>query len=109
MNFNIKKVAAAFLSAAMLTTGSAQLSVFAQVTKVTTDGKELDVDNFKTFYQYLMGCPTNEIYFTDPEGESYLTVTFDRKDGKKDVMANLKKVLAGCCDDEQTKACILCF
>ena len=58
----------------------------AQVTKVTTDGKELDVDNFKTFYQYLMGCPTNEIYFTDPEGESYLTVTFDRKDGKKDVM-----------------------
>ena len=45
----------------------------AQVTKVTTDGKELDVDNFKTFYQYLMGCPTNEIYFTDPEGESYLT------------------------------------
>ena len=58
----------------------------AQVTKVTTDGKELDVDNFKTFYQYLMGCPTNEIYFTDPEGESYLTITFDRKDGKKDVM-----------------------
>ena len=34
----------------------------------------------------LSGCPTNEIYFTDPEGESYLTVTFDRKDGKKDVM-----------------------
>ena len=32
MNFNIKKVAAAFLSAAMLTTGSVQLSVFAQQT-----------------------------------------------------------------------------
>ena len=32
MKFNIKKVAAAFLSAAMLTTGSAQLSVFAQQT-----------------------------------------------------------------------------
>ena len=30
MKFNIKKVAAAFLSVAMLTTGSAQLSVFAQ-------------------------------------------------------------------------------
>ena len=32
MNFNIKKVADAFLSVAMLTTGSAQLSVFAQQT-----------------------------------------------------------------------------
>lgn len=32
MKFNIKKVTAAFLSAAMLTTGSAQLSVFAQQT-----------------------------------------------------------------------------
>ena len=32
MKFNIKKVAAAFLSAAMLATGSAQLSVFAQQT-----------------------------------------------------------------------------
>ena len=32
MNFNIKKVAAAFLSVAMLTTGSAQLSVFPQQT-----------------------------------------------------------------------------
>ena len=32
MKFNIKKVAAAFLSVAMLTTGSAQLSVFAQQT-----------------------------------------------------------------------------
>ena len=32
MKFNIKKVATAFLSVAMLTTGSAQLSVFAQQT-----------------------------------------------------------------------------
>ena len=32
MKFNIKKVAATFLSAAMLTTGSTQLSVFAQQT-----------------------------------------------------------------------------
>ena len=36
MKFNIKKVAAAFLSVAMLTTGSAQLSVFAQHTKPKT-------------------------------------------------------------------------
>lgn len=62
----------------------------AQVTKVTSEGKELDVDNFKTFYQFLMGCPTNEIYFTDPENESYLTITLERKDGNKDVMEMFK-------------------
>ena len=32
-------------------------------------------------------------HFTDPEGESYLTITFDRKDGKKDVMGYLQDVL----------------
>ncbi len=62
----------------------------AEVTKVVCGGKELDIDNFKSFYQYLMGCPTNEIYFEEPEGESYMTITLNRKDGGKDVMEMYK-------------------
>lgn len=58
----------------------------ADVTSVTLDGKELDVDNFKSLYQYIMTCPTSEIYFKDPEGESVVTITEKRADGGEDVI-----------------------
>ncbi len=38
------------------------------------NGKDTDVDNFKTFYQYMLSCPTSEIWLKDPEGESFLTI-----------------------------------
>jgi hypothetical protein len=58
----------------------------ADVTKVECDGKELDIDNFKSLYQYIMTCPTNEIYFTEPESDCYMTITQSRKDGGADVI-----------------------
>ena len=57
-----------------------------EVEKVTVDGKDLNVENFKAFYLYLMGCPTDEICFEEPTGESVLTITMNKKSGGKDVM-----------------------
>lgn len=57
-----------------------------EVTKVTLDGKELDVENFKSYYLYIMGCPTDEICFEEPSGDSVLTVTMNKKAGGEDVM-----------------------
>lgn len=58
----------------------------ADVTSVKCDGKELDIYNFKSLYQYLMTCPTNEIYFTEPEGESEMTIVQTRSDGGSDII-----------------------
>ncbi len=57
-----------------------------QVTNVRKDGKELDVYNFKGLYQYLLSCPTNEIYFDEVTGEPELTVEINLRDGEKDVL-----------------------
>lgn len=47
----------------------------AEVSKVTCNGEEIDVDTFKGLYQYILTCPTKEeIWFKDPEGEAYLTL-----------------------------------
>lgn len=56
------------------------------VTKVTENGKELDIDNFKSLYQYVISCPTSEIYFKEPEGEKYMTITIKREDGDSDIL-----------------------
>lgn len=62
------------------------------VTGVTLGGDDIDVDTFKSYYQYIMGCPTSEIYFTDPEEtEPYLTISLMRKDGGSDVMEYYKE------------------
>lgn len=45
------------------------------------ENNKLDVENFKDFYQYLISCPTDEIYFDKPNSnQSYLTVTIKAKD-----------------------------
>ena len=38
----------------------------ANVTSASINGKETDVDRFKSFYQYILTCPTSEIYFRRP-------------------------------------------
>ena len=48
MKFNIKKVAAAFLSVAMLTTGSAQLSAVLPISKQTAPHQALGQLVFQT-------------------------------------------------------------
>lgn len=50
---------------------------------VTLDGKNMNVDNFKSLYQYMISCPTGEIYFKEPKGEKFLTIKV--KDNKGDV------------------------
>ena len=52
------------------------------VTAVKIDGKETDVDSFKTFYQYFLSCPTTEIWYTEPEGESFMTISIDAGENK---------------------------
>lgn len=61
------------------------------VTKVAIDGKELNVDKFKSFFQYVLTCPTTEVYFKDPTTEKYMTITFKEKDGSKDVLEFYKE------------------
>ncbi len=52
------------------------------VESVTVDSEECSADEFKALYQYLLSCPTSEIWFDDPEGEPYLTIDIRRADGK---------------------------
>ncbi len=46
-----------------------------ELSAVTCDGKDVSVDLFKSLYQYVLTCPTNqEIYFDEAEGDPYLTI-----------------------------------
>lgn len=51
------------------------------VTSASIDKKETDLDRFKSFYQYILTCPTSEIYSTDPAGESFLTIEINAGKG----------------------------
>lgn len=53
-----------------------------EVTAVAINGKETDVDSFKTFYQYFLSCPTTEIWYTEPEGESFMSISIDTGESK---------------------------
>lgn len=44
------------------------------ITAAYIDNKETDVDQFKSFYQYILTCPTAEIYSVEPNGDSFLTI-----------------------------------
>ena len=59
-----------------------------QVTNVRLGNEEIDVYSFKSLYQYLLSCPTDEIYFDDiPEGsKQQLKVELHLTDGEQDVL-----------------------
>ncbi len=57
---------------------------------VKLNGEDLDVEAWKGWYQYLLQCPTTEVYFTEPETECYLTISINRNDGNKDVLKFFK-------------------
>lgn len=57
---------------------------------VTLNGKSLNVEAWKGWYQYLLQCPTSEVYFKEPATECYLTVSINRNDGDKDVLKFFK-------------------
>lgn len=54
------------------------------ITGAAADGASLDVDTFKSLYQYLLTCPTSEIWFEEPKSEPYLTIEINRTDGGGD-------------------------
>lgn len=51
------------------------------VTSATIDGKDVNVDQFKSFYQYILTCPTSEIYSTDPQEERFLSIDIKSANG----------------------------
>ena len=52
--------------------------------KVTKDGKELDLTQFRKFYEFLMKCPTTQIYTKDDNNSPHITIIYNRTDGKAD-------------------------
>lgn len=54
------------------------------ITATYVDGAELDVETFKSLYQYILTCPTSEIWFEEPKNEPYLTIEINRTDGGGD-------------------------
>ena len=59
----------------------------AEIEKVVCGGKELDISTFKNLYQYLLTCPTKDgIWFEEPSGEPYLTISINCLDGHSDVI-----------------------
>lgn len=52
--------------------------------KVTKGGKELDLTQFRKFYEFLMKCPTTQIYTKDDNNSPHITIIYNRTDGKAD-------------------------
>lgn len=59
----------------------------AELEKVTCNGSEVDIPSFKSLYQFILVCPTKDgVYFEDPAGEPYLTMSINCADGHSDVI-----------------------
>lgn len=48
---------------------------------VKLDGKDMSADLFKSFYQFILSAPANEIYLEDTDTEPSLTVTIKHASG----------------------------
>lgn len=59
-------------------------------TEVECEGKKLDKALFADFYQYVITCPTNEIYFEESDAEPYASVSIQLKDGGEDKLEFVK-------------------
>lgn len=55
-----------------------------EVTAIKLGDKDIDVKNFKTYYEYIMTCPSNEICFDEPEGECEFAIAEHMKNGQED-------------------------
>ncbi|MBR1863087.1 MAG: DUF4340 domain-containing protein [Ruminococcus sp.] len=58
----------------------------ANVTSVTSGGKDIDIANFKTLFQYIMTCPTGELCFDEPQGDWEVRIEQKLIDGSSDVV-----------------------
>ena len=70
-----------------------------QLRSAKIDGKPTDVENFKTFYQYFLSCPTTEIWYKEPEGEAFMSVEInagaksDKLEFYKDTQSERKAIV----------------
>lgn len=62
-----------------------------ETNSVKKNGTDVDVDCFKGLYQFLISCPTDDIYFTEPTGEKYMTIEIICSDGHTDKMEFYKE------------------
>ncbi len=53
---------------------------------VKLDGKDVDVDKFKTFYQFILRTAAEELYLEETDKEPYLTITINANNGNTDVV-----------------------
>ncbi len=53
---------------------------------VKLDGKDVELDRFKTFYQFVLRTAAEELYLEETDKEPYLTVTINAKNGNTDVV-----------------------
>lgn len=54
------------------------------INSVKMNDKDVDTSLFQDLYKYLLTCPTDEIYFAEPEGESYMTIEINCTGGHTD-------------------------
>lgn len=55
-------------------------------TGVSYNGKELDIDNFKTYYQLLLSVPAEQVHLDAPTGTPAATIVYHYTDGKSDTV-----------------------
>lgn len=55
-------------------------------TEVTMNGEKVEVELFRNLYQYIITCPTNEIYWKETDEEPYMSIDINLKDGGKETM-----------------------
>ena len=58
--------------------------------KVTVNGNSVDVGLFRSLYQYILTCPTNEIYWKESAEAPYLSVEINTKKGDTDKLEFVK-------------------
>lgn len=55
-------------------------------TGASYNGKELDIDNFKTYYQLLLSVPAEQVHLDAPTGTPAATIVYHYTDGKSDTI-----------------------
>ncbi|MCR5815295.1 MAG: DUF4340 domain-containing protein [Ruminococcus sp.] len=57
------------------------------VSSAEMNGKSLDIESLKTFYEYLLTCPTDELHFDDPDESAFvMKIEIKRTDGGGDTI-----------------------
>lgn len=61
-----------------------------EVTRVVLDGKDIDIKQFKKYYEYLMTSPVSELCFDEPTGECEFALVEHMSNGNEDKLEFFK-------------------